>query len=171
MNHPGATGRLLLKVPWISKCDTESSPIYSCSTQEWHELSQSRYFHDFDKFRIHNEEFCIGGKSFRDFFPQFSSKSVDIMSTLRCMRLALLSLAQRALITTKTGYVGLVPASVRSGDVLAILSGCNFPVALRPCRDDLYQVVGECYIHGLMDGEILNQGDDQNFSSREFVLC
>jgi hypothetical protein len=171
MNHPKATRKLLLKVPWILKFDPNSSPTNPRSTLEWHKLSQSRYFQDFDKFRVHNEDFCIGGKRFRDFFPQFIRKSVDITSTSRCMHLALLSLAKRALITTETGYLGLAPVAVRSGDVLAILLGCNFPVVLRPYRDDLYQVVGECYVHGLMDGEILSQKNDENPPLQEFVLC
>jgi hypothetical protein len=172
MNHPRATGKLLLEVPWVLEFDSNSSPDYSSSTlEEWHKLSRLRYFQNFDKFRIHSQKFCIGGKSFRDFLPHFIKESVDITTTLQSMRLALLSLAQRALITTKTGYLGLVPVAVRSGDVLAILLGCNFPVVLSPYRHDLYQVVGECYIHGLMDGEILSQGNDKNLSLREFVLC
>jgi hypothetical protein len=171
MDHPGATGKLLLEVPWISGCDTDSSPANSRSTLKWLQLSQSSYFRKFHEFRKHNEKFCIGGQSFRFFFPQSGMKSVDIAITLRCMRLALLSLEQRALITTRTGYLGLAPIAVRQGDVVAIMLGCKCPMVLRPYSDNLYHVIGECYIHGLMDGEILSQGSGETTLQREFVLC
>ncbi|OAG21808.1 hypothetical protein CC77DRAFT_933549 [Alternaria alternata] len=83
----------------------------------------------------------------------------------------MLSLEQRALITTETGYLGLAPTAVRQGDVVAILFGCRFPMVLRPYLDDMYQVIGECYIHELMDGEMLSQERDGHVSRREFVLC
>ncbi|KAF2449249.1 hypothetical protein P171DRAFT_188503 [Karstenula rhodostoma CBS 690.94] len=171
MDHPGATGKLLLEVPWTLTCDTDTSPANFCSSQEWLELSQSRYFQKFHEFRRHNEDFCIGGQSFRSFFPQSGSKSVDISITLRCLRLALLSLDQRALITTRTGYLGLAPTAVRPGDVVAILLGCKCPMVLRQYSDNLYHVIGECYIHGLMDGEILSQVSGGNILEREVVLC
>ena len=171
MDHPGATEELLLKVPWISRCDTYTGPANFRPTSKWLKLSQSSYYRKFHEFREYNEKFCIGGQSFRDFFPQSSGKSVDIAIILRCMRLALLSLDQRALITTRTGYLGLAPIAVRQGDVVAILLGCKCPMVLRPYSDNLYHVIGECYVHGLMDGEILSQESGENTLEREFILC
>ncbi|KAI5371709.1 hypothetical protein J4E82_009593 [Alternaria postmessia] len=125
----------------------------------------------FDEFRKHNRGFCIGGQSFESFFPTAHNKDLEVELTLRHLRLAMLSLEQRALITTETGYLGLAPTAVRQGDVVAILFGCRFPMVLRPYLDDMYQVIGECYIHELMDGEILSQERDGHVSAREFVLC
>ena len=96
---------------------------------------------------------------------------MNVETTLPCTRLAVLSLDQRALITTETGYLGLAPIAVCQGDVVAILFGCKCPVVLRPYRDDMYNVIGECYIHGLMDGEILSQKRGEHVLQREFVLC
>jgi len=171
INHPGANGELLLEVPWILERDTGASPANFPSASKWLKLSQSSYFRKFHEFREHNEKFSIGGQSFRDFFPQSGKESVDIAFTLRCMRLALLSLDQRALMTTGTGYLGLAPKAVQQGDVVAILLGCRCPIVLRPCCDNIFHVIGECYIHELMDGEILNQESGKNPLEREFVLC
>ena len=63
---------------------------------------------------------------------------------------------------TRSGFLGLGPTGVRGGDVVAVLLGCGVPLVLRPegggagggrAVGHKYRVVGECYVHGLMDGE------------------
>lgn len=171
IDHPGGTERPLLEVPWTLGCDTNTSPSNFPSNPEWFNLTHSRYFQKFHEFRKCNEGFCTGGQTLRSFFPQPSKKSVDITLTLQCMRLALLSLNQRALVTTETGYLGLAPIAVRPGDVVAILLGCKCPVLLRPAGENLYRAIGECHIHGLMRGEILKQGSREDVKTQDFVLC
>jgi hypothetical protein len=149
MGHPGATKQVLFEIPWQSK------------------ISQSSYYSSFQDFRERSQAFRIGGKDFESFYPQHGEQIADIKTTLACIRLVMLSLDDRALITTKTGYLGLAPKAVRPGDIIAILLGCKCPVVLRPFCNGMFRVVGECYIHGLMDGEILSQGRDE----LEFILC
>ncbi|KAF2830871.1 HET-domain-containing protein [Ophiobolus disseminans] len=58
--------------------------------------------------------------------------------------------------TTEKGYLGVSPASVKAGDVVAVLLGASVPIVLRPQRTldaRKYQIVGPCYIQGLMFGE------------------
>ncbi|KAF2462620.1 HET-domain-containing protein [Lindgomyces ingoldianus] len=66
-------------------------------------------------------------------------------------------------------HLGLAPAKVKKGDLVCILHGCSVPVILRkyvseslPVKVDQsgwgsrnveYEWVGECYVHGFMDGE------------------
>jgi hypothetical protein len=59
---------------------------------------------------------------------------------------------QRRLFVTKNGHVGIGPVNAQPHDIVFIISGCNFPITLRP-RDDKFAVVGEAYIHGYMNGE------------------
>jgi hypothetical protein len=68
---------------------------------------------------------------------------------------------------TEELYAGLVPASARSGDKIVVLQGCAVPYVLRPLKMDgnvdadgheQYALVGDCYIHGIMDGEALVDG-------------
>jgi hypothetical protein len=153
MGHPAATQTVLFKIPW------------------WSKIHESSYSQQFQDFKDHNKAFRIGGKKFRNFFPRNGGQSMDTEVTLACIRLVMLSLDHRALITTETGYLGLAPIAVRPGDVVAILSGCKCPVVLRPWYKGMFQIVGECYIHELMDGEILNQEGDENVSQRDFILC
>lgn len=61
---------------------------------------------------------------------------------------------QRRLFVTKQGYIGIGPVEARSCDVVFIISGCNFPIMLRPSKN-MFAVVGEAYMHGYMAGEAL----------------
>ena len=51
----------------------------------------------------------------------------------------------------KKGYYALCPPAARDGDVLCLLLGGQTLFCLRPDGDG-YFFVGECYVHGLMDG-------------------
>jgi hypothetical protein len=90
----------------------------------------------------------------------------------------------RALIKTKREYFGLAPMSVESGDLVCILYGCSVPVILRkmdPLLDeaisvpdddssDLYQIIGDCYLHNMMDGEALTAQRTQWLPNRMFEI-
>lgn len=51
------------------------------------------------------------------------------------------------------GHLGLGPATMQSGDILCVFSGGKVPFILHPLNEKDYRLVGECYIHGTMDGE------------------
>lgn len=58
----------------------------------------------------------------------------------------------RRLARTTNGYLCLVPAGGKKGDSIALCKGGNTPLILR--SDDRYwTLVGECYVHGIMNGE------------------
>lgn len=61
---------------------------------------------------------------------------------------------------TQGGRMALVPAMAEAGDVLAVVPGINVPFVLRHRRSgtissrEVYALVGECYAHGIMNGEM-----------------
>ncbi|GFF23708.1 hypothetical protein IFM58399_00403 [Aspergillus lentulus] len=58
---------------------------------------------------------------------------------------------------TKRGYFGLVPGTARKGDSIVLLYGGVVPFCLRRSEQkNIYQLVGEAYIHGIMHGEALD---------------
>jgi hypothetical protein len=61
----------------------------------------------------------------------------------------------RRAFVTKQGYLGLGPDATQAGDVVVILFGSNVLFVLRESMKDKFQVVGECYIYGIMDGEAI----------------
>ncbi|PNP73351.1 hypothetical protein FNYG_13308 [Fusarium nygamai] len=67
-----------------------------------------------------------------------------------------MALERRPFVTRK-GYLGLGPTTTQSGNVVAVLRGTEIPIMVRQRRaskDEVYgYLVGECYVHGIMDGE------------------
>lgn len=61
----------------------------------------------------------------------------------------------RASFQTRNGHIGLGPQSIRAGDQACIILGCRALLLLRPNDAQTYKVVGECYIDGFMEGEVL----------------
>jgi hypothetical protein len=58
----------------------------------------------------------------------------------------------RRFFTMKSGYMGLAEFSIESSDVVAVISGQQMPVVLRP-KGTCFEFVSVAYIHGMMDGE------------------
>ena len=78
----------------------------------------------------------------------------------------------RRLITTDRGYIGIALDIVAQGDAVAVLFGCSMPMVLRKQGGDsqgevYWRIIGECYIHGIMDGEAMDLG----IPSRNIILC
>lgn len=81
----------------------------------------------------------------------------------------------RKLIKTKThGFIGLGPSKprgVKKGDFVCILCGCSVPVLLRQVKNAPYFIfIGECYIHGMMDGEAFGIKNTENIDYEMFEI-
>lgn len=50
---------------------------------------------------------------------------------------------------------GLAPAQSKAGDIICILFGCSVPVLLRKIDTVYYKLIGEIYLHEMMDGQAL----------------
>lgn len=144
----------------------------------------------FDRFRQSNAHFTIFGHTFINFFPGMRSYHVHSISKYRHpgapvewkhtpyeltqehnrnIRLASIALDGRRLITTETGFLGLAPDETQTGDTVAVLYGCNYPVILRRCQSG-FRYIGECYIDGLMDGEAVEAESRGEYQQETVVL-
>jgi hypothetical protein len=56
---------------------------------------------------------------------------------------------------TSSGHVGLLPAMTERYDIIAIVLGAQTPFVLRPVGRNMFKLVGQCYVHGIMNGEAL----------------
>lgn len=73
----------------------------------------------------------------------------------------------RRFCSTANGYMGWVPQEAQLGDVLCIPKGSEVPFLLRKALFRrlptlirpgaiYYKIIGECYIHGMMEGKLTN---------------
>jgi hypothetical protein len=63
----------------------------------------------------------------------------------------------------RSGSVGLMPGEARHGDLVAAFLGAQVLFVIRPLRTDdygnqQYQLVGECYVHDRMNGQVMELG-------------
>ncbi|PMD41896.1 hypothetical protein L207DRAFT_565647 [Hyaloscypha variabilis F] len=61
---------------------------------------------------------------------------------------------RRSFFITETGYMGLGPPMMQAGDKICIIYGCHIPMVLREVGDS-HLLVGECYVYGMMMGEMI----------------
>lgn len=85
----------------------------------------------------------------------------------------------RRFVTTEGGRFGWVPDNasgrqmdqVRGGDFLVVVLGCTVPLVVRKYRDGMYQLLGDSYVQGFMDGEALQMVDDGNMKVERLTFC
>jgi hypothetical protein len=84
-----------------------------------------------------------------------SSMLSRIIKPVKWITKASVMCAWRKFCVTENGYIGLVPPKSLLGDCVVIISGVKTPFVLRRLETlPIYKIVGECYIHGIMDGEM-----------------
>jgi hypothetical protein len=60
------------------------------------------------------------------------------------------------LFVTTNGQLGLGPWQMLPGDVVCILGGADMPSVIRPTHRDRFNLVGECYVDDIMNGEAVD---------------
>jgi Heterokaryon incompatibility protein (HET) len=106
--------------------------------------------------------FLIAGKrlklwfEFRDRPYAFtnSDPSLEAEAAAAKQTMRMKTKCRRLMVTKNRGFLGLVPMATQAhNDLVAILLGHPKPVIIRPYPDgdrEQYQLIGECYVHGLM---------------------
>lgn len=77
----------------------------------------------------------------------------------------------RRLARGANGYLCLVPAQAMAGDMVILAKGGRAPLVIRPHTEDAeageyWQLVGEAYVQGIMNGEAWNETKCQAFKIR-----
>ena len=65
----------------------------------------------------------------------------------------------RVLARIKKGYYVLGPELMAKKNIICVFYGGKLPFSLRPWKDRQYVLVGECYVHGLMDGAAIQMAE------------
>lgn len=76
------------------------------------------------------------------------------------------NMAHRLIFVTSSHRIGKGPVSTRKGDEVWILQGARVPYVLRPLGERKYELVGEAYIHDIMNGETF---DDTSLEAFDLV--
>uniref|UniRef100_L2FIE4 Heterokaryon incompatibility n=1 Tax=Colletotrichum fructicola (strain Nara gc5) TaxID=1213859 RepID=L2FIE4_COLFN len=76
----------------------------------------------------------------------------------------------RSLMITARGFIGLAPLETMVGDTISVFYGSLIPLVLRRNGDgEMYSLVGETYVHGIMYREAV-ETRNESCPEREFLL-
>ncbi|MCJ1452177.1 hypothetical protein MMC28_002519 [Mycoblastus sanguinarius] len=113
--------------------------IDNCRLRQHHEANFNSYWEYLQQFDPDGEPVQ---KS--DDYDLFNVNNLDIRVTKMARG--------RRFCMSESGRMGWIPEAGKKGDVISVLYGSFLPVLLRP-KGKAYEVIGTCYIHGIMDGE------------------
>ncbi|KAF5624476.1 heterokaryon incompatibility (het-6OR allele) [Fusarium sp. NRRL 52700] len=100
----------------------------------------------------------------------------ELLSTWEsCLRpiyrqLRLIEQFNRRFFRTEKGYMGLGPPDIQPGDAVCLLLGGSVAYVLRRSAHETWTYVGECYVHGIMDGEAAVKTGEDNDSFTEYRI-
>jgi len=146
LRKPPPTSSNLLRIPWIIKSIALDRP-------DWNPQCEGLFYTWFDAFRERNKHFRLSGTRFKNYFPYHSVEAHDVAGLSDSLN-RFNTWSERRLMTTSQGYVGYASKHARPGDTICVILGCCDPMILRK-NGDYLEIVGLCYVAGIMNGEIM----------------
>jgi hypothetical protein len=136
--EPYVTGEPLFEVEWKTLIGNTSGEITLTIPEE--------YGQQYRDCRQMIEDLSTEGPSPR-LFDETNSYLKQLLPIIICYKLC----------ETESGLVGMMPLDTMLGDSVYIFTGGALPFILRPVVgfQSKYKVIGGCYIHGIMDGEVV----------------
>ncbi|KAK5654729.1 hypothetical protein OQA88_7054 [Cercophora sp. LCS_1] len=125
---------------------------------------QRAYYFKWEEWHKAHDDMMLGDWPLGKFFKAVIPKGADELTFTEVYCASQRTVQQRRFMLTKGGYFGWGPDNVygrdktkelRAGDKIAIVSGCSTPLVIRP-RGKEFEVLGEAYVQGFMDGEAVD---------------
>ena len=147
---------------------TSLSLLYGSEQERWHAWWRTfigeknheleRATPDYER-RVRSWKELIDGMSNGDLDTKrhrFIDDFAEIQDCVRNME------SHREFCLSLEGRIGWVPHAAQTGDIVSLMRGSPVPVIIRPSqRENSYLVIGQCYIHGIMDGEAVVGKEDR----------
>ena len=91
--------------------------------------------------------------------PQYVREINPMILTQNTQFVSALNFLGRRICRIRDGLIGLCPVASQANDQIWLLENAAVPFILRPLPGyEYYQLVGECYVHGIMQGELMDDG-------------
>lgn len=172
-------------LPWalLNLPQTTDAAITQFSRLGWeHFIHDMFYFEKWTSWFAKNAKLVVGGRELRAYFPGVIQDGAVFSDYWAAYQIWQRAAHGRRFMTSSAGRFGWAPFAraaivedapeVQRGDVLAIFPGCSTPIILRHTGfGGVYQVVGEAYVHGMMDGEVVNLLQTNRVASEKIWLC
>jgi hypothetical protein len=155
-----------------------ASPQFERRGWKWL-AGQGGYYFKWEGWRLANDNLMLGTRSLRSYFTDVIPEDADEKTFMEVYSTMCRMVMERRFMLTKRGYFGWAPDNAydgsqknqtRVGDLIAIIYGCSTPLVIRPCGDK-FQIVGEAYVEGFMDGEAIGALHRGDFHMKRFAFC
>ena len=92
-----------------------------------------------------------GSQDWDGFYKSTSKKMMKYMRSTEKV------IVGRGFFSSTEGNIGLAPRDTREGDIVCVVLGCSYPIALRPTSSNgtKWKVIGPCFVPGFMNGEAI----------------
>ena len=105
----------------------------------------------------------------RDLLSSHEEYDDSIRRAARYSEAIYYSWRNRRFFVTVSGFIGLGPRRMEAEDTIAVLSGSRWPVILRS-HGEYYELLGTCYVHGIMDSEAVRKHRAEGKENHVFVI-
>ena len=116
-----------------------------------------------------NASFALGGRSLQSYFQDLQAMDHQPEQYYQSLGRMISWMWSRRLAVTERGYLGVMPRVSRKGDIVALILGCSCPILLRP-HSDTFRIVAECYVQGMMQGEIFQKTAERNWHWEDILI-
>lgn len=143
-----------LSIGCVTTSSRESRAYNNIPKSEWYAQGAAyltKALGESEDIALEIDEIAAGGDHFK------WSRAANGASSHRCFAL------------TAKGYFALGPKVLEAGDIICVLFGGKMPFCLRPWGHQ-YLLVGECYVHGLMNGEAIEMLEHGEVVEEEFAI-
>jgi Heterokaryon incompatibility protein (HET) len=167
-------GPALLHLP-----SNQDSAMQQFKDLKWNDFAAEGLFYPrWTGWRAANDSLRLGGRLCGDYFTEIIPKGANNKDYWDAYDAFDRTSLNRRLMTTTKGYFGWAPDNrhgsrnqqTKSGDLLCIVFGCSTPLVIRPAGE-FYQVVGEAYVQGMMEGEVLQALDRGECQAEDITFC
>ncbi|KAF1991427.1 hypothetical protein K402DRAFT_322945, partial [Aulographum hederae CBS 113979] len=140
------------------------------SWNEWvetHGIPKSRHRSDFAEYKLSMRTAAAALKTANGATGISRSTSAQVVRFSERIR----DCYNRHLAHTKDGRLLLTPRFAEPNDRCCVIPGLPAPLILRPSGvEGVYHLVGDCYIYGVMGGEIMQLMEEGKYQSRRILL-
>jgi hypothetical protein len=124
-----------------------------------------------------NRSFLVGGRPLLEWFDcneKPSSAPSYLVSGSTTRTFVILAAEKmfycgKRLLTTQKGRISMAPHKAQKEDKICVLFSCGLPVVLRD-HGHYHELIGECYLHRQMDGEVIEEYNQGKWKAERFVL-
>jgi hypothetical protein len=147
--------------------------------REWRWMaSQDGYYFRWQRWREAHDHMQLGETKLGNYFSDIIPDGVEEKDYAEVYGAVDRTTKGRRFILTSKGYLGWAPDNIygndseqtRLADLICIVFGCSTPLVIRP-QNGQFQVVGEAYIEGFMDGEAMRLLGTGECAVQEFTFC